>query len=161
MGVVNGTALIRYHVTKAASGAAHRVDEVKSTRDKTVTLRRAGQLLRDTVVKAPPLRVSTFVPAPTISNVAGVSTDLTATGNVTLALNGSGVTGHFAISHRRRSHRISVTDRGVLRECVGTIVPVGVNTIDAVEQPYMVFDQPGWYVGSSGGHREALRTGSS
>jgi hypothetical protein len=158
---VNGAALIRYHVTKTASGAAHRVNEVKSTRDKTITLCRAGQLLRDTVVNAPPFRVSTFVPAPAISNVAGVSTDLSATGNITLTLNGSGVTGHFAISHLRRSHRISVIDRGVLWECAGTIVPVGVNTIDAVDQPYGVFDQPDWYVGSSGGHHEALRTGSS
>jgi hypothetical protein len=47
---------------------------------------------------------------------------------------------------------------GVLWECAGTIVPVGVNTIDAVEQPYGVFDQPDWYPGSSGGHHEALRS---
>jgi hypothetical protein len=43
------------------------------------------------------------------------------------------------------------------RDCVGTIVPVRVDTIDTVERPYVVFDQRDRSVRGSGGYREALR----
>jgi hypothetical protein len=64
--------------------------------------------------------------------------------------------GEAALSHHRRSHKISATDRGVLRvqerrTCVGTLVPVGT---DAVERPYAIFDQRDPRVRR---YREALR----
>lgn len=74
--------------------------------------------------------------------------------------------GEAALSRHHRSQKISATDRGIPRvpdgrECVVTVVPVGVNTIDAVEQPYVVFDQRDRRIGNSGGHRETLRAVSS
>ena len=70
--------------------------------------------------------------------------------------------GEAALSRRRPSHKISPTDRGALRvhddrECVGTIVPPGVDAVGAVERPYATFDQPDRRVGNSGCHRKALR----
>jgi hypothetical protein len=57
--------------------------------------------------------------------------------------------GEAALSRHRRSHKISPADRGAVRvvhngrDCVGTI--------DAVERPYVVFDQGDQRVGSCGG----------
>ena len=72
--------------------------------------------------------------------------------------------GEAALSRRRRSHKFSATDRGVLRvhdgrECVGTIVPVGVDMVEAVERPCVAFDHHDRRVGRYGGYREALRAG--
>jgi hypothetical protein len=97
--------------------------------------------------------------------------------------------GEAALS-RHRSHKISPADRGAVRvddgrDCVGTIVPVGVGTIDGRPyvdfdqgvgtidgrpyvdfdqgvgtidgRPYVDFDQGDQRVGSYGGYREALR----
>jgi hypothetical protein len=63
---------------------------------------------------------------------------------------------------RHRSHKISPADRGAVRvhdgrDCVGTIVPVDVGTIEAVERPYVFFDQGDQRVGSYGCNREVLR----
>jgi hypothetical protein len=61
---MNGAALIRYDTAKVGLAAAHHVHEVKSSRDKTVTLRRANRELRDTVAQAPLFQDATFVRAP-------------------------------------------------------------------------------------------------
>jgi len=71
--------------------------------------------------------------------------------------------GEAALS-RHRSHKISPADRGAVRvhdgrDCVGTIVPVGGGTVDAIEQPYVIFHDR--RVGGFGGYREALRAGPS
>ncbi len=149
------------------------------------------------VAQAPSFQGSTFVRAPAIADFAGTSTDLDATGGITLTLNGSGaraikpvapiislvsvnattteastvmaytrprVRGEAALSRDRRSHKIFPTERGALRvhdgrEFAGTIVPIGVDTVDAVEWPYEVFDQRDRPVGMFGDYREALRAG--
>jgi hypothetical protein len=69
--------------------------------------------------------------------------------------------GEAALS-RYRSHKISPADRGAVRvhdgrDCVITIVSVGVGTIEAVARSYVVFDQGDQRVGSYGGYREVLR----
>jgi hypothetical protein len=70
--------------------------------------------------------------------------------------------GEAALSRRRRSHKVSPTDRGALRvhddrECVGTIVPVAVDTVGPVERPNVVFDHRDRRVRASAGVREAGR----
>ena len=68
--------------------------------------------------------------------------------------------GEQALSRHCRSHKISPADRGAVRvhDGHGTIVPVGVGTIDAVERQYVVIDQGDQRVGSYGGYGEVLRT---
>jgi hypothetical protein len=74
--------------------------------------------------------------------------------------------GEAAPSCRRRSLKISASDRSVLhahesRDRVGNLVPSGVETIDAVGWQYVVFGQRDRRVRRSGGYPEALRTVSS
>jgi hypothetical protein len=69
-----------------------------------------------------------------------------------------------ALSRARRSHKFSATDRGVLgvhdgRECVGTIVLVGFDMVEAVERPFGAFDQDDRRVSKFGSYRGALRAG--
>jgi hypothetical protein len=72
--------------------------------------------------------------------------------------------GEAALSRHRRSHKICPTDRGAFRVhdgCVGTIVPIGVDTVGGVERPCAVFHQRDGRVRGSGSYREALRAGPS
>jgi hypothetical protein len=67
-----------------------------------------------------------------------------------------------AHSRRRCSYKISASNRSVLRahetrDRVGSVVPVGVETIDAVERPYAIFDQRDRRIRRAAGFREALR----
>jgi hypothetical protein len=70
--------------------------------------------------------------------------------------------GEAALSRHRRSHKISASDRSVLRghesrDPVGTLMPAGVETIDAVERQYAVCGQRDRRLSRSGCYREALR----
>jgi hypothetical protein len=72
--------------------------------------------------------------------------------------------GGAALSRHRRSRKICRTDRGAFRVhhgCVGTIVPVGVDTFGGVERPYVAFDHVDRRLGRFGCYREALRAAAS
>jgi hypothetical protein len=65
-------------------------------------------------------------------------------------------------AHSRCSYKISASNRSVpraheTRGRVGSVAPVGVETIDALERPYLVFDQHDRRIRRSGCYREALR----
>lgn len=71
-----------------------------------------------------------------------------------------------ALSRARRFDKTSLNCRSALRVhddsvCIGTTLPVGVDTIDAVEGACVVFDERARPGDSSGGHREVLRVGPS
>jgi len=69
-----------------------------------------------------------------------------------------------AVLSRHRFRKICRTDRGAFRVhhgCVGTIVPVGVDTFGGVERPYVAFDHVDRRLGRFGCYREALRAAAS
>ena len=71
-----------------------------------------------------------------------------------------------ALSRHRRSDKTSLNRRSALRVHddsvrIGTTLPVGVDTIDAVEGACMIFDERDRPGDRSGGYREVLRAGPS
>jgi hypothetical protein len=132
---VNCAAQVPYAAAKAHSAAAHRFDEAKSISDNAIAMqacakqakdialiaqaeirmraeRRAGGLVRDKAVQAPSFPSPTFIGAPAITDLAGISTVLDAIVGITQTQNVSGATGHhahradhFVRQHQRHHHR--------------------------------------------------------
>ena len=112
------------------------------------------------VARAPRFPGSTFVRCPAITAPVA-STDLGSTSGIKLFLNVSGATGH----HAHRADHFYLADRPAFRvndgrECLGTIVPVALNALGPVEQPYVVLDWRDQRVRGSGGYRKARRAAS-
>jgi hypothetical protein len=106
---MNGAALIRYDAAKVALAAAHHVHEIKSTRDKTAAVRRAGGELRDT---APSFQDVTFRSRSGERRPRRYLHRPRSIVGITLTENVSGATGHhahradhFVRQHQRHHHR--------------------------------------------------------